>query len=96
MWKLPGCLCLWIFAAFPGAADLGYPDAQRLAARLFTERHLTGALLVQDVRTGSTIASYRSGDGANGLPLSAAKLFLVAIYLEHRRQLPKSVSPTST
>jgi hypothetical protein len=72
------------------------PDAVREAGRLFAARGLSGAIVVQDVRTGSVVA-YGSADGwrAKGekhdpaeigaaiLPLSASKLLLAASWWTH-------------
>jgi hypothetical protein len=45
------------------------------------------------VANGSTIASVNVGDGPDGLPLSVAKLFLVAIFADRRQQFPKELWP---
>jgi hypothetical protein len=68
-------------------------DAEIEARRAFHARNLSGALVLQDVRTGRLVANVSVGDGADGLPLSAVKLLLVAIYFEHRRGLPSSTAP---
>jgi len=69
------------------------PDLADRARGLFDQRHLSGAVLIQDVRTGSTIASVSVGDGANGLPLSVVKLLLMTLYWEHRDDAPASLAP---
>jgi len=68
-------------------------DVETEARRAFHARNLSGAIVLQDVRTGRLVADISEGDGADGLPLSAVKLILVAIYFEHRRDLPSSVAP---
>jgi hypothetical protein len=65
-------------------------DVDAQARRAFHARTLSGAIVLQDVRTGKLVADVSVGDGADGLPLSAAKLFLVAIYFEHRRDVPSA------
>jgi hypothetical protein len=60
------------------------------AERAFHARNLSGAIVLQDVRTGKLLANVSVGDGADGLPLSAVKLFPVAIYFEHRSALPSA------
>jgi hypothetical protein len=62
------------------------PNAE--AAALFSANHLTGAMVVQDIPTGAVIVSLSSGFPTPVLPLSAAKLFVAAAYLENRAKLP--------
>jgi hypothetical protein len=68
-------------------------DVETEASRAFHARNLSGAIVLQDVRTGKFVANVSLGDGADGLPLSAVKLILVAIYFEHHRDLPPSIVP---
>lgn len=60
---------------------------------LFESRRLAGALFVEEVRSGAPVAAASVGDGANGLPLSAVKLLLIASYFEHEAALPASERP---
>src|SRR5690349_3665494 len=69
------------------------PDHSAMARRLFDQRQLSGAALIQDVRTGSPIVQASVGDGPNGLPLSTVKLLLMTLYWEHRADLPASLAP---
>ena len=86
-------------AAFACLALLGPTAAASQANRrgdaqaLFEQRHLSGAIVMQDMRTGAVLVSASIGDGASDLPLSVAKLLLVALYREHRAELPASVAP---
>ncbi|HYD11888.1 MAG TPA: hypothetical protein VEC11_03475 [Allosphingosinicella sp.] len=86
-------------AAFACLALLGAPatasqsSRREVAQALFEQRALAGAIVVQDVRTGREIVSASIGEGARELPLSVAKLLLVALYWEHRRELPAPVAP---
>jgi hypothetical protein len=66
------------------------PNVETQAKRAFHARNLSGAIVLQDAQTGRLVANVSVGDGADGLPLSAIKLILVAIYFEHRRDLPSA------
>ena len=73
------------------------PGAVREAGRLFAARDLSGAMVIQDVRTGAVVAygSLKAGGRAKGerqypaelgsaiLPLSASKLLLAASWWTH-------------
>ena len=56
------------------------------ARLLFTGRHLRGAIVVQDVKSGTIVSALDSDTPV--LPLSVVKLFTAAIYWEHRGALP--------
>jgi cell division protein FtsI/penicillin-binding protein 2 len=79
--------------SLPGAAT--NPSATAEAQRLFNDRHLTGAAVAQDVKSGAQLVSF-SSDSASAkpdfLPLSIVKLFLFASYWEHHAALPASIT----
>ena len=81
-------LCVCAHSALAQAQNL-----ESQAERAFKARNLSGAIVLQDVRTGRLVATVSVGDGADGLPLSAAKLILAAIYFEHRPDPPSSIAP---
>ena len=81
------------FAMLCPCASGSQTDRRHAAQALFEQRGLSGAIVMQDVRTGAGILSVSVGDGASGLPLSVAKLLLAALYWEHRADLPASVAP---
>jgi hypothetical protein len=60
------------------------PDAE--SRLLFAGRHLRGAIVVQDVKSGTIVSALDSDTPV--LPLSVVKLFTAAIYWEHRGALP--------
>ncbi len=65
------------------------------AQRFFNDRHLTGAAVAQDVKSGAQLVSF-SSDSASAkpdfLPLSIVKLFLFASYWEHHAELPATIT----
>jgi hypothetical protein len=86
--------------AFPApsqsqSAEIAQSPATAEAQRLFNDRHLSGAIVAQDVKSGEQLVSF-SSDSATGepdfLPLSIVKLFLFASYWEHRAALPASIT----
>jgi len=56
------------------------------ARLLFSGRHLKGAIVVQDVRSGTIVSALDSDTPV--LPLSVVKLFTAAMFWEHRGALP--------
>jgi hypothetical protein len=67
------------------ANDGGRLNAQ--AGSLFVQRHLTGAMAMQDVKTGVTLVAISVGAGPAVGPLSTTKLLLAASYWEERNAL---------
>jgi hypothetical protein len=63
------------------------------AHRLFARKHLTGAILVQDVKSGAILSALDAD--APVLPLSVVKLFSAATYWEHRGALPATFAASS-
>ncbi|MGD0189783.1 MAG: penicillin-binding transpeptidase domain-containing protein [Rhizomicrobium sp.] len=90
-WTLPATR-LWRFeffvigvlATFGLLAAAGGANAQSPGA-FFRERQLSGAIVMQDVRTRAVVVSASAGQDVNApvLPLSTTKLFIAASFLEH-------------
>jgi hypothetical protein len=77
-------LVLSIVAMIAATPAFAQTDASAKAHELLAARHLDGAIVMQDVRTGTTIASAEIGDKWEDgvLPLSTTKLFLAALSRE--------------
>lgn len=79
--------------ASAGPSLAASPPLPAIAAKLFAQQDLKGAIYSEDVRTGKKLADFDTGGGALDLPLSPIKLLLVASYFEHEQELPANVRP---
>jgi hypothetical protein len=98
LFALVFCVTLASLQASPSqsqSAEIARSPAAAEAQRLFYDRHLSGAIVAQDAKSGAQLVSF-SSDSASAkpdfLPLSIVKLFLFASYWEHRAALPASIS----
>jgi hypothetical protein len=73
------CVCTLLAGMMAYQAHAQSPES------LFQARHLAGAIVMQDVRTGATVVSASASQDVNApvLPLSTTKLLIAASFLEH-------------
>ena len=82
----------YLTALITATHALAMPMRNDAVRELMTMRHLEGAVLVQDVRTGAIVVDVETGGGRGEgiLPLSTTKVFLAAMAWD--RQLKTAVS----